>query len=252
MQTDSLVADLTDLWNLLPPAFRTCLEKGDAVPAVEPISQSCSSFWFGFNRITTLFSIPLLRLEPFNSFGLEVASKDGSTTLCDVLGDEFASPGYDLMLRDAVLFTRLLESRIKLNPNLEKNVSAGTIIFRVFCLHVATLRKLRQLYAFLSRDPTAQRNLVGIIEEAEHDSEICLDILQRFARRGAWMLPQYKLARKLMQGEKIAELEVAMARARVDIVLDDNDGGAEGGMPVADTFRSDLGRLIGVYQPARA
>lgn len=256
----SLDADITEAWNAFPDVLRSAFHTANAGPALEAIAEGGGNFYFAFNRLPIVFSIPLMRLELFTSFGGALVFNNGQTTLSDSLGDEFGNPGgYADMLRDAIAYTRLLASWIKYNPYLESHVSSGLTVFRVLCLHVSSARKVRGLLeaAANANRRDVYESILGVLSDIEKDANTCLDILDRDSKKGSYLLPTARLARKLVDGERVTELDLAMHKMEVDLP-DDSAGEQLGATPIFTSFES-LGMepgpgksVFSVYQGMRS
>lgn len=222
IQRASLDADILDAWNVFPECLKTAMATGEAKPAIEEMAEAARDFNFAFNRLPLMCAIPLLRLELCTSFGNPLTSTNGHATLSETLGNEFGTTGgYEQMLGDAIAYTRVLASWITLNPQLDCHISGGSIIFRVLCRHVASVRYLRSSAASSSSlGNFSHSHLTIVIQEVDRDVIICLEMLERFARKGSWMVPLYNVAKKLVDGTRITDLELEMAKMRIDLPQD--------------------------------
>lgn len=203
---------LRSTWDAMPRPIHEALSSRSAQQLINFLADASGSFWFAFNRIVLLCSIPIMRLELFTCFGSALVSDGrGAAELLDKLADEILHPTLNPLFEQANQYTALLKSWISLNPNLDYHISAGATVFRLFCLHLSVARHLRRraLNSNAPDPPLLPQSLQGAV--------ICLDILGRFAKKGSWMVAQYKLARNLYQGISVSVLDVALAKARVDL-----------------------------------
>lgn len=220
LQRDALDADISDFWNAHPIVIRQAFERGSVGEMVELFMRSAGSFWIAFARIPRVCSVPLMRLEVWSSFGCYLGPL-GSENSIDILADEFSGGGMFVeFLELAVQATRVLESWIGLNPRLQYYIGSGRTVFRLLCLHVATLERLKRLGAAMDEERM-------VIAAAEHDVRVCLNILDRLSTKGSWMRPLAKLARKIANGEHVTDVDVDEGVGRVDLPEEEDPALAE-------------------------
>ncbi|KAI9019161.1 hypothetical protein DFJ74DRAFT_676199 [Hyaloraphidium curvatum] len=226
---------LLDIQRSYPDRIRRGMRAGDAGEVLVALMEGAGEFYYAFNHVTMFPAVVLLRMELYSGVGVYLAAKtvaaadpQGVLAEQDTLADEYSTGGiFNELLEDVLLFTRLLEDWVRLNPTFLHHLEANvTLVLRVCSLHASFHKRFRRsieagrlarLQRFQVPDSGASATTVDLLAQVDRDLAVCMDVLARYADRAPFMRAVYNLAQKITADGRISLAEVYEARNAVDI-----------------------------------
>lgn len=109
-----------------------------------------------------------------------------------------------------MIYTRFLENWVRLNPTLKHHsITNINVTFRTFCLHASFRHKFMRALNSGTSMPAALSETV--LSHVDHDFDVCLDVLRRYAVKADFLNNLYNLAIKIAAAAVIDEKDLERA-----------------------------------------